>query len=779
MNPNENITVQSLEQVYNQIRKTQTEVLKTLNNFNTALLKQQKNNLKSFYNLQKEAQNTIQSTGGQKRVKSDSTKESKDEGFFKTFAKEFNKRNQESKREAKEMKEKLQKSNEYLSQIPKEKDGFFKSLLKAAPYLLAAIPLLPALTDFAKNSFFPMMSKLIPDEFKPILNDLGTVLKDGFDKLIDKMAPYIEKAKEWIKDSIITILKSPETWQVAGGILAIKMAPAIVGSLVVALSKTLMSSVVIPLGKTLLTSVVIPLGAKLLPALAPILPALAPLLVIAGTMTSLYQLTKKAQEAKEAAKQKVSIESDKIKTLQSQIDLEKSKGESANAEKIKIMEEALESRKQLEESKKKEVSLFAPFINAFQKDAQNKLEAQASQREDKLFLMMQAEKKELFETLKISSTEEGKKIWEMAKTQTQNQIELMKKEGKLRDGDPKADIELGIQTQILRQISNSLSSGSKLEDIAFADSNSGSESSTIMGSSPMKINSPSDSNEKLNYIKLVAKAREAERKGQRNDNNVSQLMRQAKLIPKGQENSYLNRIEALQSGANQFVGSSLGLNSAHSAISSGFGHRLFPKSPLHRGWDFLTPEGTKLKSPFNMKLADLKSGGAGGNEAIFNINGYRVGFSHLQRSLLSKKDIGKTIPQGETFAYTGNTGRSAGPHLHLGIRDEKGSPVNFLGSGANLWKNLMGVEADVDEKKKFRASSVDPLSEMLGELDSVFGENKNLKNSVEALKFGGLSNLVNMFGGQMGGLGSLNFDELIGPLNNIAKNTKRDSNVIF
>lgn len=769
-----NISVQNLEQVYNQIRKTQSEVIKTLNQFNSELLAQTQHTLNSVRQMQRMGETgTPGKTKGQIRP-GGAKEEEKDEGFFKTFAKEFKKQRDEQRREAKAMKDKLAISNKHLAEIPKEKDGFFKSLLRASPYLLAAIPLLPALTQFAQNSLFPMVKRLIPEEFKPLLKDLATEIGLTFDIVMEKMKPYFDSAKEWLKGTLWEIAKSPAVWKAAGIGIAIATAPAIATALIVPFIKAL--------GPALLKGMVIPLALKLSPLLAPLLPALAP---IAGVLATTYFAVKNiqslvggAQEAREAAQNRIELETDNIRSLEQQLEQERSKGAEANQERLKMLEEAIEIRKELRDSKAKEDSYFAPMINYFQRGKQEALEEKAAKREEALFDMMITDRRELLQEIRAHDTEEGAKAWEMTKERTQMEIKKLIAEGKIQ-AHQKADVELDIQNQILRQIAHQLKQGQSLQNIQFSDdSHAGSETSTITGPTPMRINSPKTSSEQINYVKLLAKAREAEKEGRRKDHNIEYLKRKSKLIPFFEENSYLNRIEALQSGANQFMGATLGLNRQQSSITSGFGKRLHQGSPDHRGWDFLTPIGTPLKSPFDMRLLSLRRGGRGGNEAIFDVNGYQVGFSHLQRTLLSNKDIGKTVPRGEKFAFTGDTG-GVPPHLHVGVKDEMGRPVNFLKDSAQVWKNLMQVEADVDEKKKFRADSVDPMDKMLGELEAVFGENFNLKNSLDILKYAGFSNLINFFGGQIGGLGSLDLGELVGPLNNIVKNTKKDTNVII
>ncbi len=56
-------------------------------------------------------------------------------------------------------------------------------------------------------------------------------------------------------------------------------------------------------------------------------------------------------------------------------------------------------------------------------------------------------------------------------------------------------------------------------------------------------------------------------------------------------------------------------------------------------------------------------------------NGYVTGYAHLSRVV---KKEGERVEKGEIVAYTGNTGRSTGPHLHLTVRNPQGKLINPL-----------------------------------------------------------------------------------------------------
>lgn len=120
-------------------------------------------------------------------------------------------------------------------------------------------------------------------------------------------------------------------------------------------------------------------------------------------------------------------------------------------------------------------------------------------------------------------------------------------------------------------------------------------------------------------------------------------------------------------------------------ISSGgkgtkFGMRDLPalnmKNNYHIGNDYNTPVGTKLYAPCDgIVLRTRRVGNANdyGNQIFFYMEdyGYTLHLAHLS-------DIGpiedKTLKEGDYLGATGNTGKSTGPHLHLGVA--KGRKLN-------------------------------------------------------------------------------------------------------
>ena len=100
---------------------------------------------------------------------------------------------------------------------------------------------------------------------------------------------------------------------------------------------------------------------------------------------------------------------------------------------------------------------------------------------------------------------------------------------------------------------------------------------------------------------------------------------------------------------------------------------------LHSGVDLAVPEGTPVYAADNGKVivaGDLNNGY--GNYIILDHqNGYKTLYAHNSALLVSVGDI---VAKGDKIALSGNTGNSAGPHLHFEVQvnDEKVDPQQYL-----------------------------------------------------------------------------------------------------
>lgn len=104
--------------------------------------------------------------------------------------------------------------------------------------------------------------------------------------------------------------------------------------------------------------------------------------------------------------------------------------------------------------------------------------------------------------------------------------------------------------------------------------------------------------------------------------------------------------------------------------TSGFGTRRDPfhrkRFQFHRGIDIACPVGTPIRAARNGIVTFRGySGGYGKLMVIRHEHGYRSYYGHMSRFTASR---GKRVRAGEIIGYSGNTGRSTGPHLHFEVR---------------------------------------------------------------------------------------------------------------
>lgn len=112
-----------------------------------------------------------------------------------------------------------------------------------------------------------------------------------------------------------------------------------------------------------------------------------------------------------------------------------------------------------------------------------------------------------------------------------------------------------------------------------------------------------------------------------------------------------------------------------SRITSRFGRRKHPilkTYKMHNGVDYAAPRGTPVSAIASGTIAFAGRKGANGNlVSLKHANGWHSYYAHLSKFAKGIK-TGSKIKQGTVIGYVGSTGRSTGPHLHLGIRDNKG-----------------------------------------------------------------------------------------------------------
>lgn len=96
--------------------------------------------------------------------------------------------------------------------------------------------------------------------------------------------------------------------------------------------------------------------------------------------------------------------------------------------------------------------------------------------------------------------------------------------------------------------------------------------------------------------------------------------------------------------------------------------------PDHDGTDYRAPEGTPVYAlRAGIVVLSLVDEVAGQFLRIRHEDGSDSNYHHLSARLV---EAGQAVEAGQEIALSGNSGRSTGPHLHLGIRDGAGRYVN-------------------------------------------------------------------------------------------------------
>jgi murein DD-endopeptidase len=130
--------------------------------------------------------------------------------------------------------------------------------------------------------------------------------------------------------------------------------------------------------------------------------------------------------------------------------------------------------------------------------------------------------------------------------------------------------------------------------------------------------------------------------------------------------------------ADRFVGGTLALATAldltwplegEHRVTSPFGDRFHPvlkRNQLHDGVDIGAPIGTPVRAAQGGTVAVVGESKVSGRYVVIDHGyGVRTSYCHLNTTPVRQ---GATVGRAETFALSGNTGRSTGPHLHYGIK---------------------------------------------------------------------------------------------------------------
>lgn len=117
------------------------------------------------------------------------------------------------------------------------------------------------------------------------------------------------------------------------------------------------------------------------------------------------------------------------------------------------------------------------------------------------------------------------------------------------------------------------------------------------------------------------------------------------------------------------------------AVNSEFGNRLSPwtkSREFHGGLDISARHGTPIYAPAPGTVAFAGRKGEYGNAIIVDHGqDIRSLYGHLAKVAVKS---GQTVERGAVIGYTGNTGRSSGPHLHYEIlvKDKHVNPRAYI-----------------------------------------------------------------------------------------------------
>lgn len=126
-------------------------------------------------------------------------------------------------------------------------------------------------------------------------------------------------------------------------------------------------------------------------------------------------------------------------------------------------------------------------------------------------------------------------------------------------------------------------------------------------------------------------------------------------------------------------------------ISSKYGYRKHPvlkRKIFHHGVDFAVKTGTPIKAAEDGKVIFYGRLGGYGNLMVIKHNKeFSTLYAHLSK-MDKKIKVGQTVKAGQVVAYSGNTGRSTGPHLHFEVR-KNGYSLNPLTGKSGGSKDLL------------------------------------------------------------------------------------------
>ena len=159
-----------------------------------------------------------------------------------------------------------------------------------------------------------------------------------------------------------------------------------------------------------------------------------------------------------------------------------------------------------------------------------------------------------------------------------------------------------------------------------------------------------------------------------------ELNRLAEIV--AQEGESLRALDRLMARAGKALAALPSRWPVRGPVNSEFGRRQSPwtsGSEFHTGLDIRAERGTPVKAPASGVVSFSGAQPEYGVTVIVDHgNDVRTLYGHLSKPAV---EVGQKVDRGGLLGYTGNTGRTSGPHLHFEIIVH-GAPVN---PRAYLW----------------------------------------------------------------------------------------------
>lgn len=175
-------------------------------------------------------------------------------------------------------------------------------------------------------------------------------------------------------------------------------------------------------------------------------------------------------------------------------------------------------------------------------------------------------------------------------------------------------------------------------------------------------------------------------------------------------------------------------------ITSKFGSVDSVHKTPHTGVDLAMPEGTTLRSLGEGVVDRIFDGSTniGKGLSVRFDDGTRIIYGHMSNV---KARLGEHVHAGEVLGFSGNTGHSTGPHLHLGMKAPDGSwldPTHLADKVANVnWADGPLTQIWGLLREKFTEFTIDGFTDYFADFALAF--------PVIAIVSGGVYALVNMF----------------------------------